>query len=208
MIGFFTKLFFSYIVVGKGPYIVFSSGLYGIMPPSGYSTFIKMLQDEYSIILSPHLKPTLKKDLETYCKKKNIEEFIYISHSSFDHTILESQLCKKAFLMDPVSLPEFFLKNRRVYTYLPTSIIKFKFTYKNDKTNPFILPGFSTFIKGKNVETFTFNAGHIDILDDVWADLGRTFRIYSMYDYGTNMKRSNLRKYVSMIIKEKHAFHK
>ena len=192
----------SFILTGKGPVTVFSSGLYGTMPSNAYSLFLKDLSKDYSVITAKSFRPVLKKDVEEYCLKMKINEFIFVSHSSFDHTILESKLCKKAFLVDPVSLPEFPFENRRVQTNTSTNIIKCKFSYNNKKTNPFILPGFSTSIKGSDVQLFEFEAGHIDILDNFWADLGRTFRIYSMYDKNKNLKRSNFRKSVVNIIKK------
>ena len=192
----------SFILSGKGPVTVFSSGLYGTMPSNAYSLFLNDLSKDYSVVTTKSFKPVLKKDVEEYCLEMKIDEFIFVSHSSFDHTILESKLCKKAFLLDPVSLPEFPFENRRVQTDTSTNIIKCKFSYKNKKTNPFILPGFSTNIKGSDIKLFELEAGHIDILDNFWADLGRTFRIYSMYDKSKHLKRSNFRKSVIDIIKK------
>jgi len=140
--------------------------------------------------------------LKTIVIKNRIKDFTFVSHSSFDHTILESNFCKEAFLIDSVSLPEFPLKNRRIYTRLPTTVIKCKFSYKNNKTNPFILPGFSTRVKGTYIKQIELYAGHIDILDNFWANLGRTFRIYSMYDEKRKLQRNSFRKYIVNIIKK------
>lgn len=200
MIGIIYLITTGFTIIGKGPMAVFSSGLYGIMPPKAYSLFLNNLMNDHTIIISPKLKPTLKNELETYCEQMKISEFVFISHSSFDHTILDSKFCKKAFLLDPVSLPRFFFKNRKVTTAIPTTVIKSEFSYKNNKTNPFILPGFSTNIQG-DIKTYKLVAGHIDILDDFWANLGRRFRIYSMYDNNKKSKRSEFRAYVSNIIK-------
>tara|TARA_B100001989_G_C24547461_1_gene471931 strand:+ start:761 stop:1372 length:612 start_codon:yes stop_codon:yes gene_type:complete len=201
MLNTIFTLLTSFTITGKGPVTVFSSGLYGFMPPKTYSFFVEELTKDYSVLTTRNFSPMLKKNVERYCNQMEIKEFIFVSHSSFDHTILESKFCKEAFLIDPVSLPEFPLRNRRIYTDIPTTIIKCKYSYNNHKTNPFILPGFSTHIEGDDIKLFDLEAGHIDILDNFWANLGRRFRIYSMYDEDETLQRSKFRKYVVNIIK-------
>lgn len=170
----------SFTVYGKGPHALFSSGLYGIMPPGMYSKLLKPLSNEYSLILSNGGAPVIKERVEEFCEDKSVNEFTYIAHSSFDHRILSLNECKNAVLIDPISLPTTSFENRVIRPTIPVQIIKCKYSYKQWNKRPFILPGFETHFYGDLINLKLLSSGHVDVLDDVWAEVGSKLGIDSL----------------------------
>lgn len=200
---------FSLLIHGNGPHVLFSSGLYGIMPHEMYSNFLKPLKKNNSLILSQSFRPVIKEYVEEFCFKNNINELKYIAHSSFDHRILSMDICKQAYLIDPISLPTNIFNNRIVRTNIPVNIIKCKYSYLNWNEKPFILPGFETHFYGNNINVNVIESGHVDILNDEWSCIGSVLGIDSVtnfldinenYNYESSLIKKNIRENVLDIL--------
>ena len=92
-------------LVGEGPPVIFSSGLFGTMPRILYNDFINNLKKNVTIVSLNNFSPLSKNDINDIVNKLNVDSVSYISHSSFQSNILESDTINKAILIDPICLP-------------------------------------------------------------------------------------------------------
>ena len=151
---------------------MFSGGLYGSMTHRIYSQLINDLKKDFTIINFNNIGLTKREDLESLADALGVKKIGFISHSSVDHTILESNRLEKAVLCDPVGLPNIQngFTSSTITSIAPVLLLNDEKAYNSEF--PFIINGFSLDIMGADVIEETFQEmGHADILDDTWANV-------------------------------------
>lgn len=165
-------------LVGKGPPILFSGGLYGSMTRRIYSDLINQLKTDFTIIHFNNIGVTTREDFESLADVLGVSKLGFLSHSSMDHTILRSDRLEKAVLCDPVSLPDIQngFSSSQVESIAPVLLLNAQKSQNSEF--PFILNGFSLNVSGEDVSEEVFEQmGHGDILDNTWAEAADRFGI-------------------------------
>lgn len=160
-------------LVGSGPPVLFSSGLFGTMPRQLYADLFRKLSPNVTLVVVENgLSPLSAADVEDASNALGVETIGFLAHSSFDASALESPRLRSAVLCDPVTLPQFNVatlgvESQRVDSTCPILVLRAGLAYEGAAIPEFLMPA------ADNVATKTFpGMGHADVLDDVWADLG------------------------------------
>ena len=90
---------------GKGPPLLFSTGLFGGMPNFIYSNLQNQLSKNFTLILNKDYKPFIIDDIEEIAEELEVDKLALFAHSSTDARILESNVFNKMVLCDPIILP-------------------------------------------------------------------------------------------------------
>ena len=160
-------------IKGNGPPLLFSTGLFGIMPNFLYSNIQNKLSKNFTLILNTDYKPLLYKDIEDITDKLQVDYISLFSHSSINDKILESNYINKIVLCDPITIPNINFdgfSNKKIRSNAKILSIKAEKLYNSDLT----LPQYQNpiFLNNKLYsETIYQEVGHPDILDNAWADL-------------------------------------
>ena len=93
-------------LVGTGPPVIFSSGLFNTMPRFLYNDLVNKLKQNVTVVTITDFSPLTKRDINDIANTLNVNQVSYISHSSFNPEILESDKINKAILVDPICLPQ------------------------------------------------------------------------------------------------------
>jgi hypothetical protein len=188
----------SAILSGKGPPLLFSTGLYGTMPRRFYNKLLNDLKKNVTIVTINNFNIMQPDDIDNIVDKLRVDSIAYLSHSSFNPEVLENDKINSAVLLDPICLPKInFVGITRPHANIdyPVLIIRSEKLY-NTK-NP--LPDWQE-IEIETSQTITDeiyrDVGHPDILDDFWADIAKNFGFWSMAeqdimefkDWRTNLK--------------------
>ena len=159
-------------LVGNGPPVVFSGGLFGTMPNQIYSSFINELKNNITIVTFNDFGSVNKDDFEDIVNSLGVSQAGFVSHSTFDPEVLSSDYLMGAVLCDPIIVPKlnfFNVQNNFINNKSPTLAIKASKTYDSD----FSVPEFQIPLISKDYVEETYpDVGHIDILDDFWANIG------------------------------------
>lgn len=159
------------IVIGKGPPVLFSPGLFGTMPKLFYGEFLNNLKKNISIVTINDFYPLKLDDISEIADSIAVDKMSLITHSSFEPNILTCDRLNAAALCDPISIPDIDfsgIKPKSVLTEIPILGIKAEKAYFSK--NP--IPKFQyTEIIGDYIEEIYPGVGHPDILDDFWAEL-------------------------------------
>ena len=67
-------------LVGKGPPVVFSSGLYNTIPYFMYNKLLNKMKDKVTIVSINDFSPLGKKDIDDIAQTLNVDKISYISH--------------------------------------------------------------------------------------------------------------------------------
>lgn len=195
---------------GNGPPLLFSPGLFGTMPPLFYNNFLNNLKKNLTIITINDFSPLEKSDIIDVTKSLCVDSIAYLSHSSFNPTILETEKINKAILLDPICVPniDFGGVNKQIIQIeYPALLIKADKLYNSEPT----IPSWQTpNIKGNVSEIYYKNVGHPDILDNRWANIAKRYGFWDTSDgemqnfkdwkfnkNNLNRVRKNYRNYVS-----------
>lgn len=162
------------MVVGSGPPVVFSSGIFNVVSTRFYSEFLRNVQSNVSTVLIQDFQPLECRDIDEVADAVGCETVGLIAHSSFDARILSAKRLECAVLCDPICLPNVNTNGFRspsVNTGAPVLICRAQYLYESDIT----IPSYQTpSISGDAMRTVTFQSvGHADILDDFWAKAAR-----------------------------------
>ena len=166
-------------LVGEGPPVVFSSGLFNTMPRSLHNNFIDNLKKNVTIVSINDFSPLTKNDIYDIATSLNVDSVSYISHSSFKPEVLESDKINKAMLIDPICIPQLnFGALNSVDVDRPQIDVKFPvMIFKAEKLYEGLSKGLPKWqdpeINGVVSTEIINNVGHPDILDDVWADVAK-----------------------------------
>lgn len=178
-------------VIGKGPPVVFCSGLYGTMPTNLYNSIINGIKKDLSVIVFDDFSPVYKNDLEYAADAIGANKVGFLSHSAIDLDILKSDRIEHALLHDPITYPQLSfmgLETSEIDTDLKVTIVNAENTVKGKIPLPnFNIPK----INGNCNYIVDLNVGHADILDPMWAGFARKFPLWnsgikksSFMDYG------------------------
>ena len=174
-------------LVGTGPPVIFSSGLFSTMPRSLYNDFINNLKKNVTIVSLNNFNPLSKRDINDIVDSLNVNSISYISHSSFQPDILESDKINKAVLVDPICLPKIDVGSLNsvdvnavnIDVKFPVMIFKAAKLYEGDKTLPeWQDPSINGIVCSEVVD----NVGHPDLLDDTWADIAKNLGFWNTAD--------------------------
>jgi hypothetical protein len=200
------------IIKGKGPPLLFSTGLYGTMPSFLYSDLINELKKNNTIVTIDGFVPILDNTIEDICNALRVDKIGYIGHSSFNPESLNNNYITNALLIDPINIPWINfngINNKPTILTYPTKIIKAKKLYYGEKTLPeWQNPTF----QGNYTEEYYEEVGHPDILDNTWANIAKSFGLWDMAegekmkyeDWSYNMKNSVpaiRKKYIKYVAK-------
>lgn len=158
---------------GNGPPVLFHTGLFGSMPNLLYNDLINNIKKNVTLISFKDNFPITVNDIEDVANSLSVKSIGFISHSSFNIDILNSDKINSAVLCDPIVIPEFSVNGllpKSVQTKAPIYIIKAEKTYDSKIELPsYQIPE----IIGNCTYEIYNNVGHLDLLDDVWANLGK-----------------------------------
>ncbi len=177
-------------VLGKGPPVVFATGLYGTVPYQFYNTIINDCKKELSMVVFDDISPIMKKDVEEAADAIGAQKVGFLSHSSLDLDILTSDRIEKAMLHDPITLPQLSLvglETSEVQTQLDVTIVN----AENLLNGKVPLPAFNIPIIEGNCNYITdMDVGHSDLLDSFWAGTARRFPLWN-----SDIKKSSFLNY-------------
>tara|TARA_R110002012_G_scaffold140905_1_gene298613 strand:+ start:4 stop:843 length:840 start_codon:yes stop_codon:yes gene_type:complete len=170
-------------LVGSGPPVVFSSGLFGTMPRELYGEFISNLKKNVTILSINNVEPISKKDITDIADSIGVDSVSYISHSSFNPEVLESDRINKAILIDPICLPKLNIDGINsvditavdINVDYPIKIFKAEKLYTAETSLPIWQ---NPTINGVVVDEIISGVGHPDILDDLWADVAKKLGLW------------------------------
>lgn len=158
---------------GKGPPLLFSTGLFGSMPNFLYNNIQNKLAKNFTLLLNIDYKPIEYSDIDNIVDKLEVDYISLFAHSSMDNKILESDKLNKIIVCDPITIPTINLdglSNKKIRSKAQILSIKAEKLYNSDLT----LPQYQDpiFLNNKLYsETIYLEVGHPDILDNTWADL-------------------------------------
>jgi len=163
---------------GNGPPVLFSSGLFGVMPRRIYTDFIARLSKHLTIVVPTSATLVTATTVDDVADALAVERVGLLTHSSFDAAILASMRVEAAVLCDPVVFPALGVLQGGFVPPLcdpnfAVRVLRAERAY--DPATPGIPPLISPrFVAGADVTYRTFDdVGHADLLDDTWADVGR-----------------------------------
>lgn len=149
--------------------VVFSTGLYGMIPSRFYSSIIP----DDSVILFNNLLNRQK--FESLCDDYECDKLSLIAHSSIDVGILGSHRLEKALLIDPATPPALSLSGIYPVTVHPRAQVDVILTMLYDT---FVTYPFQPHIVNSNVIQLDFG-GHSDMLDGALPQLANMMGIRS-----------------------------
>ena len=171
---------------GRGPPVLFSTGLFGTMPTQFYNEIIKNLKHNLTIVTIDGAMPITPKVIVDLADSLKVDQIAYIGHSSFNPEILETGRINNAVLIDPIVLPNLDVNGilsgglnnidgRSVTIDYPVVIIKSEKLYQSKLD----LPTWQELEINGDVEVETYDGvGHPDILDDQWANLAKNTELW------------------------------
>lgn len=171
---------------GGGPPVMFSSGLYGLMSRRIYTKLFREMEQKVTLVVLNDASPVTEKIFEDTAEALAVDRLGFLAHSSFDANILRSDRVGRAVLCDPVVTPELSMMrgmaSKNVVCKQPVLTINAEKAYARaampipDFLAPKIIQDFTA--DSSSVSTapppLVFpGVGHADLLDDLWAELGR-----------------------------------
>ena len=91
---------------GDGPPVLFSPGLFGMMPDFFYNNLIDELKKNNTIITINDFSPISQNNIKEICNTIKVDKIGYIGHSSFDPNIINNnKYIKSALFIDPINIP-------------------------------------------------------------------------------------------------------
>lgn len=185
-------------IIGKGPPVVFSTGLYGTMPRQLYNTVINGAKKKVSIVVFEDSSPIMKDDVENAADAIGVNKVGFFSHSAIDLGILKSDRVEKALLYDPITTPQLSIlgvDTQEVDTEIDVTIVNAENTVRGKVP----LPNFNVPKINGNCNYITdTNVGHGDILDPMWSNFVRRFPLWN-----SNVKRSQFSDYKDWVFTTK-----
>tara|TARA_Y100000748_G_scaffold302099_1_gene303628 strand:+ start:1103 stop:1918 length:816 start_codon:yes stop_codon:yes gene_type:complete len=166
---------------GRGPPVLFSTGLFGTMPQQFYNELIKNIKHNLTVVTFDGAMPITPKDVIDLADSLKVDSLAYIGHSSFNPEILETDRINNALLIDPIVLPSLDvngilsgglsnIEGKTVSLDYPVVIIKSEKLYQSKLD----LPTWQELQINGDVQNEVYDGvGHPDILDDTWANLAK-----------------------------------
>ena len=157
---------------GSGPPVVFSSGLFGLMPRRLYTSLFKLLKRDMTLVVLEDVAPITSDVITDITNTLSVDKVGLLTHSSIYSEILNSGEVEAAVLCDPVVLPVLDMMQGGLVPPetepdFPIVVLKAEKAYSSSGIPNMISPR----LKTSHDVTF-MDVGHADLLDDTWADLG------------------------------------
>lgn len=153
-------------IAGKGPPVLFQTGMYNTFPRFFYGRFLKEMQKSTSII-------TTREDLNDPDMIDRIADSVgansigLVTHSGMNPSLLESGRIERSVLLDPLSIPDltFFegMQSSNAIALSPTRIIRSGWTLNA------IPETFRLSVDG--AQELSHDAGPVDILDNMYGGI-------------------------------------
>ena len=165
---------------GQGPPVVFSSGLFGLMPRFLYGDLFQKMTKEVTLVVLNDAAPVTSDIVDDIANTLAVERVGFFSHSSIDSNILtNNDRVHMAVLCDPVVFPAMKFASiggveftsPAVENDYPVLVIKAGKAYNPKVSTPipdFLGPDF----ENEQREIIVDEVGHADLLDDMWAEMG------------------------------------
>jgi len=170
------------ILSGTGPPLLFSPGLFGIMPSFLYNNLLYKLKKNFTIITFNDFKMIEKDDITDITKSLLVKNIAYLSHSSFNANIFDNNKINCAVVLDPICLPDisfFYISNKKINIKFPLLEIRAEKLYNYDPKLPnWQRPEFI----GNSSQYVYKNVGHPDILNNNWATLAKDYGFWDTTD--------------------------
>ena len=163
--------------------VLFSTGLYGIIPSFVYTNVLDSLRSNNANVINAP-KVLTRRVFEEICDQYEVDKLPLMTHSSFDVGILKSHRLEKALLLDPAVLPAFGVSGlvpTTITPRAPTNVVCSKFY------GSFVKPAFQPKIEGANYINLEYG-GHSDMLDGMWPWVVSTIGIESDSDDASKYK--------------------
>lgn len=163
---------------GRGPPILFSTGLFGTMPHWIYSEFFKQMTPNVTMVVLNGPSPLTGDRIEEIADAVAVDRIGFFAHSSTDRHILDSSRVGSVVLCDPVVMPQlslpFQMTSSEVVNPIPFLVLRAGQSYTSFEDGPSPIPNYlGPQLPSESTDTTTFDGmGHADLLDDTWADLG------------------------------------
>ena len=167
---------------GRGPPVLFSTGLFGTMPQQFYNEVIKNLKHNVTVVTLDGIMPIMPKDIIDLADTLKVDTITYVGHSSFNPDLLETDRINNALLIDPIVIPSLDIngilsgglnniEGRSVTVDYPVVVIKSEKLYQSKLD----LPTWQELKINGDVQSEIYDGvGHPDILDDTWANVAKS----------------------------------
>ena len=155
-------------LIGNGPPVIFSSGLYGVSSWRIYSQLLHRVATNVTIAAVPG--PVTANDVQLVSEAIGVDRVGFIAHSAFDPGILSSPRLARAVVCDPIAVP----LTGAADAVCPTLVLRSELLVDDER-----LPQFNRMVIEGDVEEFTFaNVGHTDLLNDWWANVATNTNMF------------------------------
>lgn len=166
---------------GRGPPVLFSTGLFGTMPQQFYNELIKSLKHNVTVVTLDGAMPITPKDITDLADSLKVDSLTYVGHSSFNPDLLETDRINNALLIDPIVIPALDINGllsgglnnidgRTITVDYPVVVIKSEKLYQSKLD----LPTWQELQINGHVQNEVYDGvGHPDILDDTWANIAK-----------------------------------
>lgn len=174
-------------LVGKGPPVVFSSGLFGTMPRHIYTNFVRSLGENMTVVVPDTRGPVTPATITEIVDALAVDSIGFLAHSSFDPDVITQTSCIHGIVLcDPVVFPQLSvgvgnmaLAPADISSTPPVLVLRASLAYEGAASNArgAVFPSYLTprFSGGFVTEEDFDGVGHADLLDDTWAEFARTF---------------------------------
>ena len=153
-------------IAGKGPPVLFQTGMYNTFPRFFYSRFLKDMQKSTSIITT---RENLNDPgvIDRIADSLGADSIGLLTHSGMNPSLLESGRIERSVLLDPISIPDLTLfegvQPSKATALSPTCIISSGWTLN-------AIP--ETFRLGVDgAQEWSHDAGPVDILDNIYGGI-------------------------------------
>ena len=161
---------------GSGPPVVFSSGLFNLMPSWLYTEMFENMKRNVTLVVAP---PFLDdKRIDDIADALGAESVGFFSHSSIHPSVLTTPRLSRAVLCDPITLPQFSVAGMTssvIHSSCPILILRAGKAYDADIPIPEMN---SPVIEGDCTYDTMDDVGHPDILDDKWANMAEQTQLW------------------------------
>lgn len=151
-------------ITGKGPPVLFQTGIYNTLPRFFYSRFLKEMEKSTSIITTRENLNDLS-TIDRIADSLGAESIGLITHSGMNPSLLESSRVERSVLIDPISIPDLTLfegvQASKAIALSPTCIIRSGWTLDA------IPESFRLDVDG--AQESSNEAGPVDILDNIYG---------------------------------------
>ena len=146
---------------GTGPPVLWSGALFGTVPHHVYSDLFARLEKNLTLVVPEGPLPVSAGVVERAADALAVAQVGFFGHSAFDGRVLESRRVHRAVLCDPILLPSLWTPPSPGGACCPTRVMRSE-----------LGAGLAPAQLAESTERVHARVGHLDVLDDAWAELG------------------------------------